>query len=583
MQWQKTFLLILLSAPALAGTLHLKTRTVETGKQVNDYSTGLQKQWKAGTVHYLLQFQAPVNEQNRQALAQQGAVIVSALPDFGVVVTAGNDFTPQGLPLQYAGRLRGEDKISPSLRFQARQGSALVEFHPDVTREDAQQLLQENGLSLINHPDLASHHFLVTGPAQRIISLQDWDDVAYIFPASPDLLNGHRVYHCGGTLASEQTIGQYVIASEGWSPDQSGNVTLGYYFSAMTPKVPLPTTKTELTNALTEWTKVAKVQFQLASSASAPRTVNILFTSGDHGDGFPFDGPGGVLGHTFYPTNAEPVAGDMHLDADENWHAGGDIDIYTVALHEAGHALGLGHSDQPSAVMYPYYRRGAVLSTDDITAIQQIYGAPASNSPPPPTTKLLTLTIQTPAANSSTTAAAISLSGMVTNGSDDVAVTWQTDHSNSGVAVGNTQWSAPNIPLTIGTNTITVTAKNSVATATQSISVTRTTLATPSVPTVPATPPTTGDTVAPVLTIRVPQATITQVNSAFLAVSGNASDNVGVDRVTWQNGVIGTGIATGTTTWNAQVPLLLGTNNIMLRVYDTAGNSSWRTITVVRR
>ena len=33
---------------------------------------------------------------------------------------------------------------------------------------------------------------------------------------------------------------------------------------------------------------------------------------------------GGVLAHTFYPAapNPEPIAGDMHLDNDENWNAG---------------------------------------------------------------------------------------------------------------------------------------------------------------------------------------------------------------------------------------------------------------------
>ena len=92
---------------------------------------------------------------------------------------------------------------------------------------------------------------------------------------------------------------------------------------------------------------------------------------------------GGTLAHTFLPVpdNTEPIAGDMHFDESELWQIGADIDLFTVTLHEAGHALGLGHSDDPGAVMYAFYG-GPVssLAPDDIAGIQSIYAATAACS-----------------------------------------------------------------------------------------------------------------------------------------------------------------------------------------------------------
>jgi hypothetical protein len=84
------------------------------------------------------------------------------------------------------------------------------------------------------------------------------------------------------------------------------------------------------------------------------------------------------LAGTYYPPPANnfSIAGDIDFNTGKPWNDNGqNYDLFTVAVHEMGHALGMGHSAVPSAVMFSYYNRvKSALTTDDINGIRSIYG-----------------------------------------------------------------------------------------------------------------------------------------------------------------------------------------------------------------
>jgi len=93
-----------------------------------------------------------------------------------------------------------------------------------------------------------------------------------------------------------------------------------------------------------------------------------------------------------------------------------------------------------------------------------------------------------------------------------------------------------------------------------------------------------GDTVAPEIAVAHPS----YVGDRFLTshstleLSGTASDDMAVDRITWSSDRLGHGIASGTTDWwLSDIDLFPGENHITLTVWDIADNSTTETLAVV--
>lgn len=129
--------------------------------------------------------------------------------------------------------------------------------------------------------------------------------------------------------------------------------------------------RAQIRAALDTWAAHTPVEF---IDVAEPRVAGTIDVSVGH-DGCTESFEAADLAHAFKPFADEPLAGDLHFN--ETWAP--YVDLYTVALHESGHSLGLTHSDNPDAVMYPFYR-GPVegLHADDVAAIQSLYpGGPA--------------------------------------------------------------------------------------------------------------------------------------------------------------------------------------------------------------
>ncbi|UCC57868.1 MAG: matrixin family metalloprotease [Candidatus Bathyarchaeum sp.] len=166
-------------------------------------------------------------------------------------------------------------------------------------------------------------------------------------------------------VVPEGQIVDYVYSGKKWT-----KLDLTYTFQNYTPDLTQSEVQSAIGSGLFQWSLAAPLNFSEASSGG---DLKFSWGSGDHGCGYPFDGPSGVLAHAFYPED-----GRVHFDEDELWtndSPPSGIDLASVAIHELGHALGLAHSNDTNAVMYAYYsgiRR--TLTKDDIEGIQYIYG-----------------------------------------------------------------------------------------------------------------------------------------------------------------------------------------------------------------
>jgi hypothetical protein len=158
-----------------------------------------------------------------------------------------------------------------------------------------------------------------------------------------------------------------------------------YAFANGTDQLPGDTEFDVISRAFALWDEQTSLTFARVSD-TATADIVVSWEVGDHGDGDPFDGPGDVLAHASFPNPYDKSQVFLHFDDDEQWVDSDtqDVDLETVAAHEIGHTLGLAHSNNPNALMFPSYSGPhRFLDQDDIAGVQSIYGASSAPEPAP--------------------------------------------------------------------------------------------------------------------------------------------------------------------------------------------------------
>jgi Matrixin len=126
--------------------------------------------------------------------------------------------------------------------------------------------------------------------------------------------------------------------------------------------------------AFADWATYANIQFQQVASTTA---AQIDFSLGT------IDGIDNTLGETNYLfSGSQFTSAAVEFDSGEGWHVAGNkivsnhgVNLFVLALHEIGHAIGLNHYNAAPAIMNAVLDPAVTdLRQSDIDGVEAIYG-----------------------------------------------------------------------------------------------------------------------------------------------------------------------------------------------------------------
>lgn len=284
--------------------------------------------------------------------------------------------------VRWAGSMQPFDKLSAKLeQYAAATQFAVCDLFPGSDASLVATLMEallEPGVEVKVIRKLSETSLLLEANEEGLRAVSALSEVSYLFPASKSLIDGEITSRCGGAMTAVGPAAPYVLNGPGWDGSGLGAASLTYRFDASvsgTGGISATSLRNAIRSGITRWSNFANITFTETTVSKFNRSIEVYWGAAP---GEPFDGRSGTLAYCFYPSppNGETVAGDMHFDPAENWSIGSfGTDVFSVALYEAGHGLGLNHSDDPNAVMCPFYQYSTDLQPDDVAGVRALYSS----------------------------------------------------------------------------------------------------------------------------------------------------------------------------------------------------------------
>jgi LysM repeat protein len=232
--------------------------------------------------------------------------------------------------------------------------------------------------SLISEPLTAtvdSNDFLVSSQSTLSVDPLTGATVDAMYMPGYEINEPDEFVNRGTKWSQPNGVGTPVTTTYSYSNLLDGNLPGGIVPSML---------KAAIEEALKLWASYAPLNFvEVADSGPAPSDSDYAANNHPHlrFGHHSIDGNSNILAHAYYP-GSSGLSGDVHFDNGDSWKTSpsGGIDILEVAVHEIGHALGLGHETTNNAIMNPFYGGrysglgSAFLLQDDINGIRNIYG-----------------------------------------------------------------------------------------------------------------------------------------------------------------------------------------------------------------
>ncbi len=158
---------------------------------------------------------------------------------------------------------------------------------------------------------------------------------------------------------------------------------LSRLYQTLSPVAPAQSWQNEILRAYQSWLAPANIDISIVEDSGQPLgTTGAVQGDARFGDiriaAAPFGGSDEIAIGSPFSWTGTTLSGDLILNSEKLFEIGTAsplaFDIYSVAVHEAGHSLGLDHSSVPNSVLNESYHDVTQLGAGDVANVHKLYG-----------------------------------------------------------------------------------------------------------------------------------------------------------------------------------------------------------------